>query len=189
MPYGIVGSYPVAAAQIFGRTHIGYSSGLSVIANPFLCCGVTALNGFGQIRLTTFAEKAEFLSGLFGVNRGKTHFVYILTEAQAKVTQVEHALLAELGSVKVCEFNSMQHAPWNLLQVFVFDINAAIGVYISASGAPLPTPSEQSLVHKPATLDPTRKPTVRVTPPEAAPAAAAKAAAVKKAVVKKDVFE
>lgn len=140
MPYKILGSFPVGASQIFGKADQGYARGLTIINNPFMCCGVTSMHSFGQMMMTTFAEKADFLAGLWAVSRGKTHFMYILTAIQASQSGYEHAALLEVGSVKVCEFKSLQHHPWNLLQVFVCDLNAGIGKFFDTNGVPFKAP-------------------------------------------------
>lgn len=172
MSYGILGSYSQQASQIFGRMGQSYASGLAVAANPFLCCGTTALHSFGKFSLTRFEDKAAFLAGLFGVNGGRTHYIYVITEQQATVRGSEHALLAEIGSVKVCEFKSLQHSPWNLLQVFVCDINGAKGKYLDAYGQALKAPPEVAPAPRPSTVILAAPPPPPVEPP--APAVVAK---------------
>jgi hypothetical protein len=150
MPYGIVGSYLAGNNHIFGVMHttggVLHARGLSVVANPFLCCGTTAIHSFGSLSLPSFASKAAFLAGLWQNGCSKTHLMYVITEAQAKQTGMEHAALLECGAVKVCEFKNMNHYPYNTLQTFVVNLNDGIDKFFNASGTPFTVEPENTRV-------------------------------------------
>lgn len=156
--YGVVGNYSEGQSQIFGIvptvTHNApvtrYSAnGISIVPNPFQCCGISTIRSFDGNQIyfppdyptspAGFAEKAAFLAALWAVNRGTTHYVYVLNAGQKAQNQI-HKALVECGSVEVCKFSNLQPYHNNDVYMFVCNLNEGIGKFFNREGVPFKEP-------------------------------------------------
>lgn len=150
MQYGQVGVFNAGFASIFGVVGSPNTRGLYSPPNPFSCCGITTLAGFGVLSLTSFKERAAFLSGLFRLYH-KTHLVYVLNEGQVRQAQEHQALLA-LGAIQVCEFPNLQPHHGNQLYMFAVNLNDGIGKFFDAQGMPFETAPKEPAAPRPKTV-------------------------------------
>lgn len=140
--YEIIAQMQESAAYMFGPVRpagSGYTSGLTIVPNPFQCCGISTLRGFGFLYFyddngrPDFAREAEFLAGLWRYNRGRTHYVYVLNSNQVQ-NSGEHKALMKCGSVQVCQFPNLQPGHQNDLYMFVCNLNEGIGKFFDRHG-------------------------------------------------------
>ena len=151
MKFDIVGTIMEGHAMLFGQVAAANSryNALQLPTNPFSCCGITALRGFGAVQLYAgnnaelFKQKAAFLAGLWKTSSGRTHFVYILNHDQKRLDTTHKALL-ECGSVEVCAFPNLQPHHGNTLYMFVANLNEGIGKFFDRNGVPFEAPPAEA---------------------------------------------
>lgn len=142
--YGITSTYTVPDAMTFGalpgsQPMTGKQGGsISLMPNPFTCCGLTSLTGFGRVYgLNDFAEKAAFLAGLRNINHGRTHFVYVVNPTQ-KYGE-DHKTLIEAGAKLIASFPNLQggsHSGY-MLEMYLWNPKDAVGVFYDNIGGAL----------------------------------------------------
>lgn len=139
--------------QLFGKLKViaqvpgSYSPGpvyQNVVDSAFSCCGCTSMYGMGYHKLSSFAEKADYLAGLYKfLSNGLRRVIYIITDTQLHNKLSEHFAIMESGCGKEIDtFSNPQpfHRPDNKLHVIMVDTNQGVGKYYDASGEPFKEP-------------------------------------------------
>ncbi len=150
MPYGITNYQEGTTSCVFGKMpdkppipgtyYYPPGSNLILPAGLFNCCGLSAMASFNRIKLTTFADKAEYLAGLYKAT-GKT-ILYAISgdqEARALWESYEHALFVEIGAERLKAFPNRTHSSSGI-QLWLVDLTNAVGKYITGLGDPLTEP-------------------------------------------------
>lgn len=166
--FGVVAQYDTGLAQIIGRFEEKVYlpgewrpavQGISLIPNPFTCCGLGTLTGFGRTDLmdratntVSFENKANFLAAIYALTAGRTHFVFVVNPTQKHGNDFK--VMVEAGAQLIAEFPNLQggsHSGYSL-EMYLWNPNDACGVFLDKLGGALKAPLE-----------------VKTSPPSAAP--------------------
>lgn len=133
--------YAVGSASVIGfdvAPGHAMARGITMMPNPFLCCGLSALSGLGNVSLITFEEKAQYLSAIYGLSGGRTHYVFVVNPQQKSCA--EFKTLVAAGAKLIWEFPNLQggsHSGYNL-EMYQWNPHAAEGIFLDHYGRPLP---------------------------------------------------
>lgn len=168
--FGVVAQYDTGAASMIGRideksyTHNDWrpaAVGISLIPNPFTCCGLGTLTGFGRTalvdevtRVVTFENKANFIAAIYTLTAGRTHFVFVVNPTQKHGDDFK--VMVEAGAKCIAKFPNNQggsHSGYNL-EMYLWNPNDAIGIFVDSYGvartAPVETKTPKTPVAPPA---------------------------------------
>lgn len=119
----------------------GTPRGISLMPNPFSCCGLSTLTGFGNIGgIATFDEKAAFLASIFSITSGRTHFVFVVNPQQKHGE--DYKAMIEAGAKKIADFPNLQgggHTGY-LLEMYMWNPNDGIGKFYDRDGVAFTIP-------------------------------------------------
>lgn len=180
--FGVVAQYNTGSASMIGRIdETSYApggwrpavQGISLIPNPFTCCGLGTLTGFGKTYLldestktVTFENKANFLEAIYALTAGRTHFVFVVNPTQKHGDDFK--VMVEAGAKCIAQFPNNQggvHSGYNL-EIYLWNPKDAINVFLDIGGRALKAPPETKAT-KPAA---TKKLASQPTPPPVPPA-------------------